>query len=235
MPGYQISVSKSRGCLLPLLMVVVTITGLASLVSVLFWKLHYDGGFAWSSDPGKQFAWHPLLLTSSILLMGFGSIMYRITPRCLSRKKSKALHALVMLLALAAAIVGLWAVFDSHNLADPPIPNMFSLHSWVGISTMGFFAIQLLLGLLIFLFPCAPSRIRGYYHPLHVFFGLAMLASATAAALIGITEEALFSLPSSYPSLPGKGVLLNCLGMFLSSFTITVLFIATKSSFKQLD
>jgi hypothetical protein len=62
-----------------------------------------------------------------------------------------------------------------------------------------------------------------------------MFGSATAAALIGITEEALFSLSSSYPSLPGKGVLLNCLGMFLSVFTITVMFIATKAGFKQLD
>ena len=150
MPGYQISVSKSRGCLLPLLVVVVALTGLASLVSVLFWKFHYDGGFAWSSDPNKQFAWHPLLLTSSIVLMGFGTIMYRISPRCISRKASKALHALVMVLSLAAAIIGLWAVFESHNLADPPIPNMFSLHSWVGISTLGFFAIQLILGMYIF-------------------------------------------------------------------------------------
>jgi len=234
MPGYQISVSKSRGFLLPLLLVVAIITGLASLVSVLFWKIHFDGGFAWSSDPGKQFAWHPFLLTSSIVLMGLGSIMYRVTPQCINRRTSKALHALVMILALAAAIIGLWAVFDSHNLADPPIPNMFSLHSWVGISTIGLFAVQLLFGLLIFLFPCAPSRVRGYYHPLHIFFGLAMLASATAAAVIGLTEEALFSLPN-YSSLPGKGILLNCLGMFLTVFTITVMFIATKAGFKKLD
>jgi len=235
MPGYQVSVSKSRGCLLPLLLVIVTLSGLASLVCVLFWKLHFDGGFTWSSDPGKQFAWHPLLLTFSIVLMGLGSIMYRITPRCISRRTSKALHAMVMLLSLATAIIGLWAVFESHDLASPPIPNMFSLHSWVGISTLGFFAVQLAFGLLIFLFPCAPSRVRGYYHPLHIFFGLCMLASATAAALIGITEEALFSLSSSYTTLPGKGVLLNCLGMFLSVFTITIMFIATKAGFKQLD
>ena len=49
------------------------------------------------------------------------------------------------------------------------------------------------------------------------------------------TEEALFSLASSYPLLPGKGVLLNLIGIFLTVFTATVTFIATKSSFKPLD
>ena len=62
-----------------------------------------------------------------------------------------------------------------------------------------------------------------------------LLVLATAASVVGLTEEALFSLASSYPLLPGKGVLLNLIGIFLTVFTATVTFIATKSSFKPLD
>ena len=151
------------------------------------------------------------------------------------RKMSKAVHSVTMLLSVSSAVPGLWAVWESHALADPPIPHMFSLHSWLGMVTMILMAVQLIVGLLIFLFPCAPSRVRGGYHHLHVYFGLTFLVLVTATAMIGLTEEALFSLSSSYTQLPGKGVLLNLIGLFLLTFTSTVIFIATKSSFKLLD
>ena len=151
------------------------------------------------------------------------------------RKTSKAVHALLMLLSLGAGVPGIWAVWESHSLAKPPIPHMFSLHSWLGLATLGLLASQFLLGLGIFLFPCAPSRLRGQYHHLHVFFGVTFLVLATAASVVGLTEEALFSLDSSYTLLPGKGVLLNLIGLFLTIFTVTVTFIATKSSFKPLN
>ena len=76
---------------------------------------------------------------------------------------------------------------------------------------------------------------RGSYRPLHIFFGICMIGSATATALVGITEEALLNFPDAYPSMPVKGVLLNCIGLLLTVFTITIIFISTKTSFKQLD
>ena len=84
MPGYRISVSKGKSVQPPLLVAVITLSALTTIVSILFWRLHYDGGFTWNSDPGKQFSWHPLLMTMSIIFLGFGSIMYRITP-CMER------------------------------------------------------------------------------------------------------------------------------------------------------
>ena len=84
MPGYRISAKRGRGCQLPVLVTVVILSALSALVSVLFWRLHYDGGFSWSSEPDKQFSWHPLLMTAVLACMGLGSTMYRVTP-CVSR------------------------------------------------------------------------------------------------------------------------------------------------------
>jgi len=70
-----------------------------------------------------------------------GILIYRIFRN--ERKKNlKIMHATIMLLALLSAVIALVAVFDSHNLVDPPINNLYSLHSWIGISTVTLFSFQ---------------------------------------------------------------------------------------------
>ena len=54
----------------------------------------------------------------------------------------KLIHAATMIVAFVLAVVALKAVFDSHNLPDPPLANLYSLHSWIGISAVALFAFQ---------------------------------------------------------------------------------------------
>ena len=80
MPGYRISVRKGGGAQLPALVTILSLAATATVVSILFWRLHYEAGFSWSEEPSNQFSWHPLLMSLCIILMGFGSIIYRIIP-----------------------------------------------------------------------------------------------------------------------------------------------------------
>ena len=77
--------------------------------------------------------------------------MYRIF-RNERKKKLKLVHAIVMGSAFLFAVIGLRAVFDSHNLASPPVPNMYreevhqdcTLHTRIGDNAYTKFGILLI-------------------------------------------------------------------------------------------
>lgn len=52
----------------------------------------------------------------------------------------KFIHAGLNILAFTLAVISLVAVFDFHNAAN--IPNMYSLHSWVGLAAVTLYALQ---------------------------------------------------------------------------------------------
>ena len=110
------------------------------------------------------------------------------------KKKLKLIHMGIMLSAFILTVIGLKAVFDSHNLAATPIPNLYSLHSWVGIITVALFACQWIAGFVTFLFPGLASHLRASYMPLHTSFGIMIFVLACATALMGITEKLIFTL-----------------------------------------
>ena len=70
-----------------------------------------------------------------------GAVVYRI-PLTWGHNKLpwKLLHAALMLLSLILSVVGLCAVFDFHNANGTP--NLYSLHSWIGIAAVALFAMQ---------------------------------------------------------------------------------------------
>lgn len=61
---------------------------------------------------------------------------------CCRHVYRKLFHTIFNILAVPAIVMGFLTVLDSHNLAIPPIPNFYSLHSWMGLTTMGLFALQ---------------------------------------------------------------------------------------------
>jgi hypothetical protein len=48
--------------------------------------------------------------------------------------------------ATVLACLGLKAVFDSHSYAEPAIPHLYSLHSWMGLSAVALAVAQWILG-----------------------------------------------------------------------------------------
>jgi cytochrome b-561 len=82
-----------------------------------------------------------------------------------SKLTVKIVHAVLLAASLICASVGLKAVFDSHNLANPPKVNLYSMHSWIGLSAVILFGLQWVCGFIAFLLPKLSEEVRGLYMP----------------------------------------------------------------------
>ena len=59
------------------------------------------------------------------------------------RGQRKLLHALLQIIAVVAAVLGVIAAFQSHNLKAPmKIPDLYSAHSYLGIFTLILLGLQ---------------------------------------------------------------------------------------------
>lgn len=43
--------------------------GILLFCLVLFWSIHFGGGFAWSSDVNLQFNWHPFFMVTGMIIL----------------------------------------------------------------------------------------------------------------------------------------------------------------------
>lgn len=50
-------------------LILTQVIGLIAVILVAVWTVHYKGGFAWRSDPGLEFNWHPLLMTVGMIFL----------------------------------------------------------------------------------------------------------------------------------------------------------------------
>ncbi|XP_054716494.1 transmembrane ascorbate-dependent reductase CYB561-like isoform X2 [Uloborus diversus] len=207
--------------------------GVICIALVSAWCGQYLGGFAWQSQPALQFNYHPFFMVLGLIFCyGDALLVYRVFRN--QRKRTlKLLHLGLHTLAFIFAIVALKAAFDSHNLAKVPIPNLYSVHSWLGITAVVLFAMQYLFGFVAFLFPGLTKIWRAKYLPVHVFFGLFIFVMCVAAALMGITEKLIFSLNSTYKERPTPAVIGNLLGYCLIFFALLVVYLVATPQFRR--
>ncbi|XP_076461258.1 transmembrane ascorbate-dependent reductase CYB561-like [Babylonia areolata] len=210
------------------LVVLAQVFGVLAVVMVAVWMGHFQGGFAWHSDPDHQFNLHPLfMILGMIFLYADGILAYRVFRN--DRKVYiKVLHAGIHCVALIFAVVGLVAVFDAHH--SEGMPNLYSLHSWLGLFVVVAFGLQWLLGFAAYLTPAVGIAMKQYYMPYHRFWGATLLALAGVTALLGITENAIFKVsPWSGP----QGILVNLLGIFITAFVTLVIYLVTKEDYRR--
>uniref|UniRef100_A0A8C7YSC7 Lysosomal membrane ascorbate-dependent ferrireductase CYB561A3 n=1 Tax=Oryzias sinensis TaxID=183150 RepID=A0A8C7YSC7_9TELE len=210
--------------------------GLLCVLFVSCWSGVWLGGFAWDGSD-LQFNWHPVFMVSGlVVLYGISAVVYRVPSTWGQRKSTwKLVHGGLMLLALLLSVLGLYAVFDFHRAAS--IPHLYSLHSWVGLCTVGLFAFQWVLGLASFLLPCSPLWFRSRLKPVHIWLGTMVLILSLTSCISGINEKLIFSLDGStkesYNSLPLEAKFANFLGILIVVFGMVLLRILSKEEWRR--
>ncbi|KAM8790756.1 plasma membrane ascorbate-dependent reductase CYBRD1 [Rhynchonycteris naso] len=215
------------------LLVSALLVGFLSVIFTLIWVLHYREGLGWDGS-ALEFNWHPVLMvTGFVFIQGIAIIVYRLpwTWKC-SKFLMKSIHAGLHTVATILAIISLVAVFDFHNTFS--IPNMYSLHSWIGLTAVILYVQQLFLGFFIFLLPIAPLSLRAALMPIHVYSGLLIFGTVIATVLMGVTEKLIFSLKNpAYSTLPPEGVFANTLGLLTLVFGALIFWIVTRPQWKR--
>ncbi|XP_063698192.1 fibrous sheath CABYR-binding protein-like [Culicoides brevitarsis] len=199
-----------------LVVVVSSLLLLAATVLTLFWAIYYRQGFD-LTDADKKFNLHPVLMVGGyITLSGFSIILYRIC-RCCSHLMVKLIHALFHALAIPCIVIGFLVVWDYKNQTGAA--HFYSLHSWLGLITMGLFALQFVLGFFSFLILLccdnATYKFRSVMVPIHAIFGIITFMLAIATALTGFLQKARFDLGSDYNLFAEEGIIVNTIGVVL--------------------
>ncbi|VDO21404.1 cytochrome b561, putative [Brugia malayi] len=203
--------------------------GICAVFLVAIWMTGFQDGFT----TGLQFHYHPtFMVIGMIFLAGDGILVYRIFRH--ERKRfSKLLHLILHTLVLIFAVVALKAVFDSHNnhrndQDEPdPLPNLYSLHSWIGLTFVIAFFLQYFFGFLTFFFPGLSVPMRQFILPYHQAFGLIILCFLAITAVMGISEQAAWHHKCWTVNhvLCSQQFLSTLLGIFILIFVLCILLI----------
>lgn len=216
-----------------LLYLILQMIGCTLIILMMVWVFAFLGGLSWSATPKVQFNWHPLLMTIGMVYLYGNSILVYRGLRFARKRSLKISHATMFGSIMFLVIIASWAVYDSHVLNTPPIPNLYSLHSWIGLFAVILFILQWVGGFFSFLYPIITAQQRETFMPMHIYFGLTGYVMAIAAALLGLCEKTIFKLGGEYSQLPNEAIIVNTMGLLIMVFAALVVYLATNRHFQR--
>ncbi|KAL9225310.1 hypothetical protein vseg_001252 [Gypsophila vaccaria] len=186
---------------------VVHALAVAAAVMVLVWAISFRGGLAWeATNKNLIFNLHPVLMLIGFIILGGEAIVsYKSLP--FKKDVKKVIHLVLHAVALILGIVGISAAFKNHN--ESAIPNLYSLHSWLGIGIISLYGIQWIYGFIIFFYPGGNSNLRAESLPWHVLFGMFVYVLAVANAALGFLEKLTFLESSGLAKFGPEAYLVN--------------------------
>lgn len=164
------------------------------------WFGEYRGGFHWGDE---RFNYHPFLMTVGfVFAYGQGMLSFKMMQFC-STRVVQWIHGFINLLAVVCIIVGLNSVFDGRKY------NLFSLHSWLGITTFILYCLQWVCGFITFIFPSLSMSTKAIYKQMHMFWGIVIFCGACTAIVTGVMDISI----TDYNKFTSEALMANFFGI----------------------
>ncbi|KAJ6747985.1 CYTOCHROME B561-RELATED [Salix purpurea] len=145
------------------------------------------------------------MLIGLIIIGGEAIMSYKSLP--LKKEVKKTIHLVLHAVAVILGSVGIAAAFKNHNESN--IPNLYSLHSWLGISIISLYGIQWIYGFTVFFSRGGSTAIRSKSLPWHVLFGILLYILAVGNAALGFLEKLTFLQSSGIARRGPEALLVN--------------------------
>lgn len=219
--------------------VIAVAVAITAFICALYWARStnttdkFGGGLNWTD---QVFNWHVVCMVSFVACMSMALVSFRVLP--LGKPINKALHITWHCCALFCLIMGLIAVFKSHNTKVAGIKaNLYSLHSWVGLAVVLLFGQNYCMGLIMYGTGYMPQWMKEAYMPYHRFLGECSYFVALAAVESGLMEKNTFSgcnytvgqkdynPAENYLDIPAGCRLTNGIGMLILTLALCVCFV----------
>ena len=152
--------------------------------------------------------------TTKTLCIKFAAILAYSTIHMVDHRMQKMAHMMIHLVGLILGIFGVYAAFKFHDAAV--VPDLMSLHSWLGITAIALFGLQWLFGFVTFWLPAAHEHTRDAAAPAHVMAGLAIFMLAVCAAQTGLVQKSAGAASASEMKL------INVTGIFILLYGVAV-------------
>ena len=149
----------------------------------------HRGGLNWRNS---IFNWHPILMTSGFILsFVWAALSFRLFP--FSHMVNKVIHSFFHCASVVCWSLGLFAVVQRDNYNQKQyfgyyLEDLWSPHSWLGVSAMSWYGIVFLFGFFGFGLGFIPHELRPKYIPMHISLGIVTTVLVAAAVESGIAE-----------------------------------------------
>lgn len=112
-------------------------------------------------------------------------LCYRMLP--MSHMKAKVYHFVSHILGGMCMAIGLTSVTVYHMRKR--LPHFRSLHAWMGLGTLGLYALQFVIGFLGYCWPKLPFGPRKSSLPTHQFVGCCCFAFSCVTVALGVNSK----------------------------------------------
>jgi len=188
-----------------LLVVIPRLCSFLFIVILFLWIFQAEGGLGF--DESSVFGWHALLmgvftvLCTQEAILSFSAPIF--APLRTSRSFiSKGFHIFCHTLGIVCAMLGIVAIVYYKNLSPQPVAFPFyatySPHSWLGISVLCLWAIQMIFGIVTTL-----EIVPKLLWKLHKFLGKVIYCALLATCALGFQNMQSSDLASSTQLIPG--------------------------------